>query len=531
MQNLNFSNQVNNLKRLRYTTPQDVSVTENPGSESHEQIILRQDKFLTMSKNVRYKLSSSETSQKIQAIGQKYGFELLRLANITRLIREYYFGEVRFEDFPTEIEKRVRVSLLTAQEITRYIKQEIIDWDPWAEYIAKLPKMTVREIIEKHPKIADTEITSGYVELGGSEDLSDPTIKNWIQDYVSHLGYAKHSQMQRTEYLFRSENGRGLSSQDREKLGIILKSFDENVPLPVDEENGEIVFDEIATTSPQPSPYQREEVARTLPEKIQPSPQPSLTDQRYVKDSGEARATAIKQQPTIKPIPTPTPIAEPIPAKPESFIKPYRPTIVPQKQTPAIPAPPETGFINPAPQFQRPTLPPRQTSSPQPSPYQEEGVRPAPIKTTPTQVFAKPTSASQPSREINYIEPSPQPRPVVRTPEPEEFVHPNLVTQPSKQMIHKLNKHFNAPETPDIPAIKIHSITERTEPQTTPPIMPPRPMSPPQPNIQRPIQTSPQSSPHKEEGSIHPRHRMIDPFPERFSGPKIDGNVVDLSGE
>jgi hypothetical protein len=447
-----FSSLSQQLQLVFVLIPVYVSDTQNPDAETEQQVIARQDRFLKLSKGTRWKLASFEVGDKIQAIGQKYGFELLRLANITRLIREYYFGEVRFEDFPTEIEKRVGVSLLTAQEITRRVKNEIIDWDPWAEYIAKLPKMTAREIFEKKSKIADTEITSGYVELGGSEDLDDPTIKNWIQDYVSHLGYAKHSQMERTQYLFHSENGKNLSSPDREKLGIILKSFDENIPLPVDKENNEIVFD-------------GQETKINDQQKSMINSRPSTNNDQRTTINYSAPAITPKFQPTA--------------LKQESFIKPYNPA-----------------------QPQRPT-------SPQPSPYKGEGARPEPVRPIPAppHSFSAPAQTAPPQ---NFVKPNPirpQPKPFVPAPEPEEYVHPNLVTQPSKQMSHELNKYFNAPETPDIPSIKIHSITERAEPRVVP-----------RQNIQPPAPTP-----------SRPQHRIIDPFPERFSEPKIDGNVVDLS--
>jgi hypothetical protein len=226
------------------------------------------------------------------------------------------------------------VSPFTTQEITRYIKSAIIDWDPWAEYVAKLPKMSVREMFEKKLKIAGTEITAGYVELRGSDDLEDPTIKNWIQDYITHLGYGQHSQMQRTEYLFHSENGKNLSSQDREKLSIITRSFDENIPLPVDEENGEIVFDGLIsdprpTNTPSPIP-----TTTNIPRpQFAPQPLPLRQTSSFVPP---IETTADKQG---------------------SFIKPYNP----------IPEPP------------RPTLPHRQASSPAPTAPPQNFVRPASI--------------------------------------------------------------------------------------------------------------------------------------------------------
>ncbi|MCX6762732.1 MAG: hypothetical protein NT093_03035 [Candidatus Moranbacteria bacterium] len=421
-QNRTAVNQQNqkSSETMLYLVPQHVSVVENPVDETSAQIIGRQEKFIRLEKRMRYKLASFDTGQKIQAIGQKYGFELLRLANITRLIRGYYFGEVRFENFPTEIEKRMGVSLLTAQEITRYIKTEIIDWDPWAEYLAKLPKLPIREISQRFPKIADTVITAGYIELKNSEELENPTIKNWLKDYISHLGYERHSQMDRAQYLFHSENGKDLNSQDREKLGIILKSFDENIPLPVDEGNGEIVFDGMMG-----------EPSRTPP-----------------KAGSEA-------------------------AKQKSFIRPYAP--MPQSQ--------------------------RQTS------------RPAPVQTVPPQNLTKPAPISQSSK---------------------EFVHPNIATQPNRQVNppshiasqadkEEINKFFSAPESPEFPPIKIHSITEYNEPKIAQQV-------PPRQNIQRSVFPKPISALPQPEQASRPKHKIINPFFSKpMPEPRLDGNIVDLS--
>jgi len=195
------------------TSPIFVPITDNPESETDEQLKERHEKFLKLPKNIRHKLASPETSKKIQVIGQKYGFELLRLANITRLIRE------------------------------RYIKHEILDWDPWKEYIQSLPKLSIKEAVQKYPRVGEQRITEGEIQIKSSDEPVSPSIINWVHDYVLHLGQEKHSTMERTDYLFHAENTKELSSQDREKLAIILKSFDENFPLPIDTENNEVVLD------------------------------------------------------------------------------------------------------------------------------------------------------------------------------------------------------------------------------------------------------------------------------------------------
>lgn len=325
-----ISTSENQQRILSYIATSPVAVPENPElkKETVETELARYEKIANLPLKKRFALCHSSIPQKIQSIGQKYGFELPRLANISRLIREYYLSALPFQNFPMEIERRMGVSLLTAQEITRYIKQEIIDWDPWAGYVAQLPKITVREMLEKHPKLAEQELTGGYVELLNSDDLLNPTIKNWVRDYVAHLGYGAHSQMQRTEYLFHSENGKNLSSPDREKLGIILRSFDENIALPVDEEGGEIVLDLMASGQrPAPAPV------------AAPKPQSTPAKQKsFIKPYPANTQPSVRKAPVQPLRQIPNPVA-PLPLKPEPALKPvYQPAISSQSNTISTPA-------------------------------------------------------------------------------------------------------------------------------------------------------------------------------------------------
>lgn len=444
----------NYQKMLFYIATSPVAVPENSElkKESAEEELGRYAKIANLPPKKRLSLSHFSVSQKIQTIGQKYQFELPRLANITRLIREYYFGEVPFQNFPTEIEHRMGVNLLTAQEITRYIKQEIIDWDPWAEYIAKLPKMPIRSIVQQYPKIANMEITAGYIELRNSEELEEPTIKNWLQDYISHLGYEKHPQMQRTQYLFHSENGKNLSSQDREKLGIILKSFDENIPLPVDEENGEIVFDEI------------------IPEPTYTPPQTEMAVSKQQPTINYQRPTNIQNPQPAPPKPSFAPLRGTMAGKQESFIKPYTPAPQPQRLIP------------------KPISQPLRQTSP------------------PVQAALQPSSSFVPQSGTMAGK--------------QETTRSDFATLPNKQVNSNIDKLFSAPESPDIPGIKVHSITERNEPRIQP-----------QNNIPKLQHVQERNTPIQPDPRPRPKHKIINPFPDRISEPRIDGNIVDLSGE
>jgi hypothetical protein len=242
-----FGSLTEDQQLTKLTTPVYVPLTENPDDETFAEKLERYRKFEKLPEAVRYKLVDPKTSRKIKAIGRKYNFDALHLANITRIIREYYFGEAHLENFPREIEKRMGISPLVSQEITDYIQLEIIKWDAWGEYLAKLPKVTARELDARYPRTAEREITNDYIEFKDRPDqIFDPSIKNWLRDYISHMGQTNRSDIERTNYLFHTKNTEKLTSQERERLSILLKSFDENIPLAIDTETQEVVFENLA---------------------------------------------------------------------------------------------------------------------------------------------------------------------------------------------------------------------------------------------------------------------------------------------
>jgi hypothetical protein len=106
-----------------------------------------------------------------------------------------------------------------------------------------IEKLPLRDALRKYPQVGEQDITGGQLKISHFEKPVRPSVKNWIFDYTSQLGREQHDSMQRMKYLFSSANGNNLSSPEREKLGIILKSFDENIPLSIDVGRNEIVFD------------------------------------------------------------------------------------------------------------------------------------------------------------------------------------------------------------------------------------------------------------------------------------------------
>lgn len=240
-----FSQLDGSLQISRCTIPQHVSVTKNPDEETYDQIVERQSRFLQLPIPLKDKLSSLETGDKIQKIGEKYNLQLLQLADIARAIRSYYFKEIKLEDFPQILSREIGLDLNTAGEISQIVIREIIkDRSQEKEYQTSHESIGISETLQKYPEVGEQIITSQHIRLKIFPEPVRSSIKNWLSDYTFGLGYESHDSMTRGNYLFKSENGKGLSQEDREKLSLILKSYDENVPLTIDTAIKQVLFPE-----------------------------------------------------------------------------------------------------------------------------------------------------------------------------------------------------------------------------------------------------------------------------------------------
>ncbi|MFZ2193561.1 MAG: hypothetical protein WAV31_04935 [Candidatus Moraniibacteriota bacterium] len=221
-------------------TPYAVFTTLNPDDETVENIKERQGKFLLLPEPIKDKLLSSE---KIQEIGKKYGLTYIQLATIARAIRGYYFGEVKFEQFPLIFSKEINISTDIAQEISQIILNRIIRDDSQEKaYQAQTEKLSLEDALEKYPEIAEQLITSDQIKLATTPNLVRPSIKNWLSDYTFNIGVSNRDSIVRGNYLFKNANARQLSSQDREKLALILKSFEEKTLLTINNKIYQIIF-------------------------------------------------------------------------------------------------------------------------------------------------------------------------------------------------------------------------------------------------------------------------------------------------
>jgi hypothetical protein len=240
---------------LADTLPMLVSVTKNPDDETDEQFIITHDRFIALNDLVKNKLAAQETAFKIQDIGRLHNLSRVQMSDIARSVRNYYFGELKLNDFPAVLAKEMGIDLARTNEISKAVIEKIINDKSFEEaYQASLQDVPLQEALKKFPLLGEQLITSDKITLKNFPSPVRPSIKNWLADYNFVVGFAKkEGSIGRTNYLFHNINTQKLSQPDRQKLSYILKSFDENSPITVNKNAQQIIFPEVQPKLDSPS--------------------------------------------------------------------------------------------------------------------------------------------------------------------------------------------------------------------------------------------------------------------------------------
>lgn len=220
------------------SSPMLVSGSQN---ETEEMRDMQWVKFDALPESVKEKLSSQETIRIIQNIGEKNNLSLENIADISRVVRMYYFREIQKEGFEDYLVKRL--PQLNKQQITTIVKIIVFDIIQKNNISSdKIIKMTLNTAIAKYPQILQQKITGQSIISKPFLKPLKPTVKNWIIVYEKVLDVSKHSVIERGEFVYRAEATKGLTEEERKKLSILFKSRDEDSELMIDENQKEIIF-------------------------------------------------------------------------------------------------------------------------------------------------------------------------------------------------------------------------------------------------------------------------------------------------
>jgi len=192
-----------------------------------------QDKYLDKERNPETFFEYVQNNQEIKRIPKKD--QLL----IARVLRIYdYLLVIPIDDLDGPVSNILRFAMrseATPGETTNGAIEE----KPVEMKIENLP---IDVAMEKYPELGEQLITSSHIKLKIFPEPVRPSIKNWLSDYTFTVGISNHDPIVRGNYIFKGENARLLSQEDRAKLTAILKSFEEKMPLAVNVNTKQVIF-------------------------------------------------------------------------------------------------------------------------------------------------------------------------------------------------------------------------------------------------------------------------------------------------
>jgi hypothetical protein len=220
----------------------------------------------------------------------RYGFDDKLSFSLSNIEAEILLKDIQLEEISDRIQKDLKLDKKSADEITLIILRDIFypikDYFPGIEdEIIKLggeipkekPKKLDEQLLkreeeiekmheekrkEEEEKMKDTIINKpieelmkefpqvGEQQIGSQKAINiksmpvpmKPLIKYWIKDYNEKMGYYRHSNLERVQYVYHDKNTREMNEEERKQLNLILKSVDEGTSLPYSTRMGKIDF-------------------------------------------------------------------------------------------------------------------------------------------------------------------------------------------------------------------------------------------------------------------------------------------------
>lgn len=220
-------------------------------------------KFYAISPVTQDRITDERMPVKMRELQEKYKLSDDFVGMISFYVRQIFFEELSLPDAETNL-KNILVSSgddgNKASLILEFIQKEILTLKPKPKVEEVSPEevkpqaVTVRlpllQALSKYEQLGNQLVTRERIKIKSQPDPVRPSLLYWIKYYRDELGIGHHDSVQRGNFLFRSENGRRLSPEERERVNLVLKSVEENMPLEIDTEKSEIVFPVFEVPSP-----------------------------------------------------------------------------------------------------------------------------------------------------------------------------------------------------------------------------------------------------------------------------------------
>lgn len=226
------------------------------------------EKFENLPQELQDYLNSEESIKTLEEIEESFGVDL------TLALILVFVDELDLEDLPIYIKEKYKTDTITTNQIIFKLEEGIFrnliknfqsqeDFEPEKDYLLDLDfsekktlifsifsekiieqlqiseghlfrlNMLIFEIISEEEAFFDRisrafldnkeKISNNYIVTQGK--TLDPTISNWIKDYIASQGSDMMTAVSLAKYLSTSENVKNLSQEDRQILRQVLKIY------------------------------------------------------------------------------------------------------------------------------------------------------------------------------------------------------------------------------------------------------------------------------------------------------------------
>lgn len=144
---------------------------------------------------------------------------------------EEYLAMIRWVNFPGLANDAERIDLFKNHVTMALVMEHFSIWDTLKHYLAGLWDLDIRMDLKRQVNDAllkNQEILTSQpltVRSPSGVEQRDPTIQNWLKDYVSNVG-AGDAALNRQDYLFHSDNASKLSENEKNWLIDIILVYE-----------------------------------------------------------------------------------------------------------------------------------------------------------------------------------------------------------------------------------------------------------------------------------------------------------------
>jgi len=101
----------------------------------------------------------------------------------------------------------------------------------------------VKDLLKKYEDFKDFRLTPNKI-IDEKGRMTNPSVQNWIKDYVHFLGAGQHSSLERTKYIAKNQNVLKLADKYKDSLRFLLLSYDKGIDLYFDKSEGLLIVKE-----------------------------------------------------------------------------------------------------------------------------------------------------------------------------------------------------------------------------------------------------------------------------------------------